>query len=682
MSGNSYKGAGRAYLRPSNDGASCVTCQNLSTDEHTSTKQVILIEAFDLAESADEGYCKWCSLVYRSLLERGAELPTPGNRAFARVVAQPNRPFYVQWTSQQQRRITAEIYQIASNGPSLPNLGYAAQILPDLTSDSVFQQISSWIQHCEETHEDCNQTHPSTPRRLLDIGDPLQNANARTIRLVQDIREPVKYIALSHCWGKNQNLTTTSASLESRLTSISWDDLPKTYQDAITVLRRLNLRYIWIDSLCILQDDDLDWATESSKMSDIYEDSYLTLAAALAPGDDYGFLNPVQERKKHLGAPLDLSDYGINEDTVWVREIHDNRTLESPQWLASRAWTLQESLIPPRLLTFSVTTSFECRAAQHCECGSGLFPDPFCGNTEDFEKIDRTECARILESSVSNQEVYNYWYRKLLAPYSRRELTNLNDRLPALSGLASKFSLRLNDNYLAGLWEKDLITGLTWETNDPCRNLLDRAPSWSWASVEGSIEKFAWESRSMEMSLEILDVQVTTDPAGMVRKGSLRVYGMMCMAFLNIEQVMFTKEWQSPRDGQHDYKYSLVRKGFENENDAIIHTDFNVGPALKFDTPLSVGVAKTSNGESLEFLQRSFDDPSQFLEPVSGNVLCVLLHQSYVKNERHLERVYLVLGPNSSDIGVYYRLGIVTVRADKDSHVWFEDIGKDTIIIR
>lgn len=81
-------------------------------DEQTTIKQVILIEAFDLAESADEGCCKWCALVYRSLVERGAELPAPGNRAFARIVAQGSRPFYVEWISQQQERITAEIYQV------------------------------------------------------------------------------------------------------------------------------------------------------------------------------------------------------------------------------------------------------------------------------------------------------------------------------------------------------------------------------------------------------------------------------------------------------------------------------------------------------------------------------------------------------------------------------------------
>jgi hypothetical protein len=422
----------------------------------------------------------------------------------------------------------------------------------------------------------------------------------------------------------------------------------------------------------------MDWATESSKMSKIYEDSYLTLAAALAPGDDYGFLNTSRNRKTYFGTSVDLSDYGINENTVWVREIHDNRTLQSYQWLASRAWTLQESLLPRRLLTFSVTVSFECRTAQLCECGSDLFPDPFCGSQEDFKKIDRIEYASILEGSASNQEVYKYWYKKLVTPYSTRELTKLNDRLPALSGLASKFSLRLNDSYVAGLWERDLITGLTWNTQAPGRNLLDRAPSWSWASVEGPIDSYRWKHKSMEMPLEILDVQVTTNPNG-TQKGSLRVSGMMYTASLTVEPLGFDKQPWIPRHSH--YKYSLTRKGFENGSDAIVYADVRRGSAFKLDAPLAVGASNTSAIEPLHPLQRSSENPSQYPKKVSGDVLLVLLYQSYIERPPHWERFCLILGASSVEIGMYHRLGTVVLTSGQHSHIWFGNMDKDILNI-
>lgn len=99
------------------------------------------------------------------------------------------------------------------------------------------------------------QEQSQTPRRLLDVGDPSLPADQRTIRLVQDVKENFKYMCLSHCWGDYQGFTTTKRTLRKRLKEIHWDDLPRTYQDSITVARMLGLRFLWIDSLCIVQDD-------------------------------------------------------------------------------------------------------------------------------------------------------------------------------------------------------------------------------------------------------------------------------------------------------------------------------------------------------------------------------------------------------------------------------------------
>lgn len=113
MAENSWKGAGRAYLRPQKGGGSaCQVCRGLNLHNDNVARQVIRIDVFDLAESADEGDCRWCSLIYRSMMELGAQLPGPGSSCFVRIIAQKGSPVYVEWLGQ-HGRIAGEIYQAA-----------------------------------------------------------------------------------------------------------------------------------------------------------------------------------------------------------------------------------------------------------------------------------------------------------------------------------------------------------------------------------------------------------------------------------------------------------------------------------------------------------------------------------------------------------------------------------------
>jgi hypothetical protein len=138
--------------------------------------------------------------------------------------------------------------------PCIPELGFATELAPRAFADQAFSQIREWLQDCENNHPDCPRSS-FPPRRLIDVGIPTPPSGARLVRLIQDRDEPVKYIALSHCWGTEQNFTTTKATFDARMTEIAWNSLPKTYRDAIKVARRLHIRYIWVDSLCIIQDD-------------------------------------------------------------------------------------------------------------------------------------------------------------------------------------------------------------------------------------------------------------------------------------------------------------------------------------------------------------------------------------------------------------------------------------------
>jgi hypothetical protein len=145
----------------------------------------------------------------------------------------------------------------ASDNPSeIPELGTATEIAAHAFTEPLFSQVRGWLRECEEKHPNCPRQPVASPRRLLDVGVPIPPSGSRKIRLVQDLPDPVKYVALSHCCGTGQNFTTTKQTLEQRLDEIKWNELPKTYRDAVKVARKLHLRYLWIDSLCIVQDDE------------------------------------------------------------------------------------------------------------------------------------------------------------------------------------------------------------------------------------------------------------------------------------------------------------------------------------------------------------------------------------------------------------------------------------------
>jgi len=135
----------------------------------------------------------------------------------------------------------------------IPLLGYAEDIPTDIDDEEVYDKVTNWIDECQKLHSRCPQGPSLPPRRLLDIDSSKHEAGV--LRLVDDLRELVKYVAISHCWGTGQHFTTTRENLQERKAGIKYDDLPQTFQDAVIVTKELGLRYLWIDSLCIIQDD-------------------------------------------------------------------------------------------------------------------------------------------------------------------------------------------------------------------------------------------------------------------------------------------------------------------------------------------------------------------------------------------------------------------------------------------
>ncbi|KAM0798532.1 heterokaryon incompatibility protein-domain-containing protein, partial [Usnea florida] len=301
--------------------------------------------------------------------------------------------------------------------------------------------VVEWLRECVEKH-DC-QGSTTLPSRVLDISQFSEGG----IHLYVTDQEIEPYAALSHCWGGEVPMKTTTMNYKAQQNHIAVDDLPQNFKDAIEVTRRLGLRYLWIDALCIIQDDLSDWEVESREMSSIYGDAHLVIGADGAKGAEEGFLR----------------------DSPEYNSMHaDAKSALNP--LSQRAWTFQEQLLARRMVHFTKEEMvWECKSRYSCECTQF---DDFSQNTSKDDWIS---------GDTANMGVQ--WY-SFVNEVCVRQLTFKTDILPCLSGIAAQMEASMMGRYLAGLWEEDLLLGLTWSYEElQTRMVPQQAPSWSWASL-------------------------------------------------------------------------------------------------------------------------------------------------------------------------------------------------------
>jgi len=372
---------------------------------------------------------------------------------------------------------------------------------PRTDSKTAFSRVRKWIDECEgKTHEYCiTPDEVVLPRRVIDVG-----LDDGVVRLIEKYDERAPYISLSHCWGKVQIITSTKNTLAERMSRIDFEQLSATFRDAVLVTRRLGIKYIWIDSLCIIQDDIKDWEIESAKMADIYSNSYLTIAATHSPNGEGGLFQDTPDVEVSGTTP-----YG-EPYRLFFRERIDhhleNSNLEGEQPtsahypLLTRAWVYQERMLSTRVLHFGHYELFyECRSDLQCECG-GIR----AYGSSDATQVIITKLAHseALDTIIPEQpwHVYGSYYmaqlwRTMVASYKGLKLTKATDQLPALGGLAKHMASRRKASYVAGLWANTINDDLIWivRTLSPWkrpRPTPRTAPTWSWASVETHVSYF------------------------------------------------------------------------------------------------------------------------------------------------------------------------------------------------
>lgn len=224
------------------------------------------------------------------------------------------------------------------------------------SSSESWELALRWIQNCKANHLKCNTESRENwlPTRVLDVGTMDKPSLRLHITNNSTLRSP--YVTLSHCWGKIEIKQLKMANLNDFIEGINIAELTKTFQDAIQISRRLNIRFLWIDSLCIIQDskDQEDWLKESVVMGDIYRHAYCNIAATAAPDGRTGcFLDrnpilaqPFRVRIDGWPGPHSKSNiYHVAPQVFWQQGL-----LQAP--LLQRAWVVQERTLAPRVIHF------------------------------------------------------------------------------------------------------------------------------------------------------------------------------------------------------------------------------------------------------------------------------------------------------------------------------------------
>jgi hypothetical protein len=396
------------------------------------------------------------------------------------------------------------------------------------TTVADFLLAKRWLNDCIAKHTTCPKPLVSRlPSRILDLDI---SDGTSDLRLLINTISCDRYATLSHCWGGLvPRLTLTVDTYDEFQIKIKFDHLPRTFQDAVTATRSLGLRYLWIDSLCIIQGSESDWEQQCTEMKRIYRDSFVTLAGAAALDCNSGFLHDrpasydvaIQLFTGTIPFQLVLSHYGIVED-----ETFPSPEPNSP--LSTRAWILQERLLSGRVLSFGTKMMYlECFTNvrfDNCHC-------PVLWSYTDTDMVVKTDIDQLKSSTLC----FEYW-NTIVQTYSRLSLTKITDRLPALSGLASDFQSATDAQYLAGIWREDMPRALSWHVPYGKEGVAVSsptspryiAPSWSWAAANfGVTFPCNRYDIAFHSDLDIIAtgvVRTGLDPFGGVESGFIDAY--------------------------------------------------------------------------------------------------------------------------------------------------------------
>ena len=442
----------------------------------------------------------------------------------------------------------------------------------DLNVASNYARAKNWLDQCKEDHGDCVRPHAIMPKRVLDLGN---GPKVEEVKLrITSGKDHDEYAALSYSWGQGRRYKTKKATLEDHCRGIYVWKLPRTLRDGIDIAKSLGFRYLWIDALCIIQNDQRDFDEQVAALPEIYGNSTLNISASNAATTDDGILGRSPDLGTYIGFHGPIGSL-MEATRIWAGPPRKTLDLEE-KYISTRGWVFQERLVSRATLHYT-------NEGLVWECGQGTMVDHdqsvYGTDWKSKWKATMTRFTinqAFLQSDVHSlfmNELYRNWFDWICA-YSERHLHKCEDKFPAIEGVALRFAERFGLTNVAGLWREDLVSGLLWRRHNRMSTLTRYptyvAPTWSWGSVGGR--------------LEYRDVKLTDSEAGPIARILRTEVNKNCaesllygpgsyMEVKGIVQKIVVDKNIHPGVRQKDHQECGVREGFLNNTNVLVMLD-------------------------------------------------------------------------------------------------------------
>jgi hypothetical protein len=463
-------------------------------------------------------------------------------------------------------RVDLEVYSenalpLPAIPSGVPKIGPTGPRAAEVRSEFCMGFVEESVRQCCAEHTLCKaqQKENDVPTRLIYLGE---NDGELCLREHVTSETRVSWAALSHCWGGHQPFKLLVDNIDRLRNGINVSEIPPTFRNAIEVCRRLKISYLWIDSLCIIQENSGDWEIEAARMEMVYSDAFIVICSASSPNPLTPFLGSRDEewlpkrfvlltldgsktsfsvRRRHLQiAPLEQGIFEPPFTSDWA-------TTRRSGPLYTRGWCFQEMFLAKRILHFSPgAVIYECKIHRRSEDQLSPFP-------------------LITPGSLGDVDITEQW-RMIVKMYTQRGLTFAKDKLPAIAGAAQGMpQAKFPGSYLAGLWRESLLLDLLWQVMPGSTHIAltypyteQKAPSWSWVSVNRAV---TWNPlKTPTLLAEVASADTTLaglNPFGAVTGGRIILRGRVkpCsiqMSYSNNEQwIQYEKPNKTFSEKQH-----------------------------------------------------------------------------------------------------------------------------------